>query len=66
MGEVSDIAISLNTPSPGTGYFAVQFCDPHRDEGETTDAWAVPVDADLNVSVLPDPAALPLPELATA
>lgn len=62
-GETADIRLDLAVPSPGTGYFAVAFVDSASDEGETTDAWVIHVDVDLNVWAMPDPSDIALPEL---
>jgi hypothetical protein len=65
-GDIEEVTLDLVTPSSGTGYLAVGFYDPTQDDGDTTDAWAISVDADLNISVQTDPSSAPLPELATA
>jgi hypothetical protein len=66
-GELAKVALELVTPSKGTGYFGVTFSGSLDDGvGETTDIWMVNVDADLSISVIPDPTEVPLPQLAFA
>lgn len=60
-GEVVSTYVRINAPSPGHGYFAVSFVDiQDRNLGETTDAWIITVDEDLNVSAITQPSEMPL------
>jgi hypothetical protein len=64
-GEQSHLDLSLELPSAGTGYYAVSYTVAGSDEiGETTDAWAVIVDDELNVSVQPEPEHMRLRDFA--
>jgi hypothetical protein len=54
-GDISRITVDLEMSSPGQGYYAISYDDPRGDAySETTDAWAVNVDVNGNVTVLRD------------
>lgn len=66
-GDRVSVALGLETPTPGSAYFAVSFIDPDDpDRAETTDAWGINVDVDLNVSAVRDPSGVALPFTAYA
>lgn len=66
-GDVAEFGLELSTPVQGSGYFAIGCSDPENPElAETTDAWLVNVDAELTVSVMRDPSAIALPQVAVA
>jgi hypothetical protein len=60
-GDVGSVAVTIEAPTPGAGYFAVGFTDASEPSaGDISDAWILSVDDNLNVSVITEPSAMPL------
>lgn len=64
-GDPSRVVLTLQGQTPGQGYVAVTFRNPESpglpEQGETTDLWAITMDADGRVYASPDVSLLELP-----
>lgn len=63
-GESAEIALSLELPSPGVGYFAVSYIDTETGEGDTSEVLALEVTEEGRLRAWTDVSALPLAEPA--